>query len=228
MPILDPLACLTGLEGLLLEVRGMRGTFDPLSLPALRWLRIRLGGTLGNALAEQLEDGHAELQWLGLSDVPCTTVTDVVAHLPRLRHLRLGFADHLRSLGDLAPVAGSLRGLELDIIGITTMAGIEVARSLERFALLGSPVDLGPLADLPDLRYAAIQSAGTDLAPLRGHPGLRMMWLRDLGPSERAILETMPSLVAVGAGGAHEAMPWANLQDKDEPHREEWFWQRWG
>lgn len=227
-PVLDPLAHLVRLEGLLLEVGGARGTFDPLDLPRLRWLRTSLGGTLGAVVAKRLLTGHDQLEWLGLTEVPFRSAGDLVAHLPRLRHLRLNFADHLRSLGDLGPVAASLRGLELELTGITTIAGLEVARELELFSLLGSNVDLGPLAQLHGLRYAAIQSAGIDLEPLRGHPGLRMLWLRDLGPDARAVLETMPNLVAVGAGGPAMTMPWADLTDKGEPLREEWFWRRWG
>jgi hypothetical protein len=228
IPILDPLARLLDLEGLLLEVGGARGTFDPLALSHLRWLRVSLGGKLGTVVAKRLLAGHDQLEWLGLTEVPYRSADDLVAHLPRLRHLRLHFADHLRSLGDLGPVAPSLRGIELDITGIRTIAGLEVARKLELFALSGPRVDLGPLAELDGLRYAAFVSVGIDLEPLRGHRGLRMIFLRDLGPAERAILETMPRLVAVGASGTSIATPWADLTDKGEPLREEWFRRRSG
>lgn len=228
IPNLDPLAALTELEGLLLETGGLRGTFDPLSLPELRWLRASLGGKVGKVIAERLLAGHEQLEWLGLTEVPLRTATDLVARLPGLRHLRLHFADHLRSLGDLGPVAGSLRGLELELTGIETLAGLEVARGLETFSVVGSEVDLGPLAGLPALQYATILSDGIDLEPLRGHPGLRMILLRDLGPAERAVLETMPSLVAVGAVGPPMEMPWANLTGEGEPLRDEWSKRRWG
>ena len=87
------------------------------------------------------------------------------------------------------------------------------------------------MADHAALRrpsHPAVRPRRIDLEPLRGHRGLRMILLRDLGPAERAVLETMPSLVAVGAIGPPMEMPWANLTEEGEPLRDEWSRRRWG
>jgi hypothetical protein len=49
-----------------------------------------------------------------------------------------------------------------------------------------------------------------------------MIWLNGVTPDAIAVLESMPSLVAVGGAPKDLSMPWANLRT-DEPARAEWF-----
>jgi hypothetical protein len=112
-PRLDPVAALPGLRALIIQTSGLRGELDPVGFPDLHWLRIGLGGKGGAAVLPALERGHPRLEWLSLREVKARVATDLCAGFPKLRVLRIGFADHLRELGGLAAVTPSLEKLAL-------------------------------------------------------------------------------------------------------------------
>jgi hypothetical protein len=204
-PALDPVAGLTKLRALILGVSAIRGELDLATFPQLRWLRGSLGGKGGEALREALSRGHPRLEHLSLTSVRSRTVDELpVGDFPRLRHLRIHFADHLRTFGDVGHVARTLRGLDLDfLIGFRSLDGIEVLKRLEMFRLSGGKVtDLRPLAALRSLRYAELATGPgvASLEPLREHPKLRMLALGLVQDGDLSPLETMPQLVAVGRG----------------------------
>jgi hypothetical protein len=226
MPVLDPVAALPKLEALLIHAKAMRGSFDPFSRSRLRWLRLSLGGKGGRAVAERFPVGHEALEWLSITEVPYRTIAEAAPAFPRLRHLRLHFADHIRRPGDLSPVAPTLRGLELDFSGIQTLDGLEVLTGLESLSITGGKAkDLSSIAALPSLRYLRAEIAGVSLEALRGHSHLRMLVLPRRDQPDRSILESIPNLVAVGHGAiTGPALPWPDLakSDADPDLRREW------
>lgn len=227
-PRLEPVAVLTGLRALILDVSALRGELELPAFPELRWLRASLGGKGGRALQDSLGRGHARLEHLSLAEAPTRTLGELAVGFPRLRHLRVEFADHLRTPGDLQPVAAALRGLDLYLTGIRTLDGIEVLRRLEAFRLCGGRVtDLGPVGALPSLRYADLDSAvGIEsLEPLRDHSALRMLALGLVRDGELSPLATLPELVAVGRWSRLVGdPPWPDLKTlpRDHPFRREW------
>ena len=226
-PRLEPVAALTKLRALILSVSVLRGELDVPGFPQLRWLRASLGGKGGKALQDSLAHGHACLEHLSFTEVPARTLAELVGGFPRLRHVRVHFADHLRTPGDLAPVAETLRGLDLDITGIRSLDGIDVLQRLETFRLYGGKVtDVEPLARLPQLRYAELESGPgiASLEPLRGHPKLRMLALGLIQDGDLSPLETLPELVAVGRGTRLVGEPvWPDFAElpRDHPFRVE-------
>ena len=202
-PPLGPVAGLTKLRALILGVSALRGQLDLATFPQLRWLHASLGGKGGEALRESLGRGHPRLEHVSLTEVRDRALDELVHGLPCLRHLRVHFADHLRTLGDLGPVARTLRGLDLDFTGLRSLDGIEVLRKLEMFRLHGGKVtDLQALAALRSLRYAELDTGPgiASLEPLRDHPNLRMLALSLIQDGDLSPLATMPELVAVGRG----------------------------
>jgi hypothetical protein len=202
-PPLGPVAGLTKLRALILGVSALRGELDLAAFPQLRWLRASLGGKGGEALRESLSRGHPRLEHLSFTEVRDRTLDELVHGFPRLRHLRVHFADHLRTLGDLGPVARTLRGLDLDFTGLRSLDGIGVLRKLEMFRIYGGKVtDLQPLAALRSLRYAELDTGPgvASLEPLRDHPKLRMLAMSLVQDGDLSPLATMPELVAVGRG----------------------------
>jgi len=227
-PRLEPLAGLAELRALILHVSALRGELDVRGFPQLRWLRASLGGRGGKALQDSLARGHARLEHLSVTEVPARTLAELVGGFPRLRHLRVHFADHLRTLGHIAPVAGTLHGLDLDFTGIRSLEGIEVLHGLEAFRLRGGRVaDLAPLRALASLRYAYLDT-GTGIAsigPLRDHPALRMLGLSLVQDGDLAPLATLPHLVAVERGPRLTGeLPWPDPAKvpRDHPFHREW------
>src|SRR3954452_14962361 len=179
-PPLGPVAGLKKLRALILGVSAIRGGLDLTAFPQLRWLRGSLGGKGGEALRQSLTRGHPRLEHLSLTEVSARALDELVHGFPRLRHLRVHFADQLRPLGDLGPVARTLRGLDLDFPGLRSLDGIGVLRKLEMLRLHGGKVtDLEPLAALRSLRYAELDTGPglASLEPLRDQPKLRMVAL---------------------------------------------------
>lgn len=203
-PPLGPVAGLTKLRALILDVSSIHGELDLQALPQLRWLRGSLGGKGGEALRESLGRGHPRLEHLSVTSGGARALTELVAGFPRLRHLRVHFADHLQTLGDLTPAARTLRGLDLDFnVRLRSLEGVEVLRRLEMFRLrIGKVTDIGPLAKLGSLRYAELATGPgiASLEPLRGHSKLRMLALDAIRDGDLSPLATMPELVAVGRG----------------------------
>jgi hypothetical protein len=226
-PPLGPVAGLTKLRALILGVSALRGELDLAAFPQLRWLRASLGGKGGEALRESLSRGHPRLEHLSLTEVRARRLDELVQDFPRLRHLRVHFADHLRTLGDLGPVARTLRGLDLDFTGLRSLEGIGVLRKLEMFRLFGGKVtDLRPLAALRSLRYAELATGPgvASLEPLRDHPKLRMLALGPVQDGDLSPLATMPELVAVGRGSRLVGEPpFPDLVElpRDHPFRQE-------
>jgi hypothetical protein len=106
--------------------------------------------------------GHAQLQHLRVRETRARTVAELAAGFPRLVSFTAGYADHLRELGDLGPVAGSLRELHLTMVpGFRSIRGIEQLAGLESLTLRASTVgDLELLDELPNLRHADVVTAG--------------------------------------------------------------------
>jgi hypothetical protein len=228
MPRVDPVSALTRVRALILETRALRGELDPFSFPDLRWLRVSLGGKGGKAVYASLERGHAHLEHLSVTEVPSRTLGGLVAGFPRLRHVRIHFADHLRTLGRLESVASTLRGLDLDITGIRSLEGIDALRGLQALRVHGGEVtDLAPLRMLPGLRYAHLDTGVgiASLGPLRDHPSLRILAISLIQDGDLTPLATMPELAAVGRGPRLAGdPPWPDLwaMSRDHPFRREW------
>jgi len=227
-PPLDPVAGLTSLRALILDVSAIRGEIDLAGFPHLRWFRGSLGGKGGEALRESLSRGHPRLEHLSLTSGRVRTLEELVAGFPRLRHLRVHFADHLRAPGDVTPAARTLRGLDLDLnVGLRSLDGIEELRRLEMLRLHGGKVtDLRPLAAIRSLRYAELATGAgiASLEPLREHPKLRMLALGAVQDGDLSPLETIPDLVAVGRGSSfvgEPAYPDLAALPRDHPLREE-------
>jgi hypothetical protein len=206
----------------MLGVSALRGGLDVRGFPQLRWLSAPLGGKGGKAFQESLAGGHARLEHLGLSRAPARTLAELAGGFPRLRYLRVYSAEHLRTLGDLRPVAGTLRGLELFLTGIQSLDGIEVLRGLEALVLYGGKfTDVQPLAALGSLRYAELESGPgiASLEPLRDHPALRMLALGPVQDGDLSPLATLPQLVAVGRGTRLVGEPpWPDLTKLARDH----------
>lgn len=159
--MLDPVESLTGLRSLLLQTSALRGRLDPLNFPDLRWLRLSLGGKGGAAVLPHIQAGHPALEHLEVKETKARVLAELITGFPRLRFVRVHFADHLRSLGDLSPLADTLTGLHLSFTGIRSLEGIEVLTRLEEVTLIGGRVtDLTPLEALPALRRTDIQLGG--------------------------------------------------------------------
>ena len=171
--VLDPVTTLVGLRSLHLSVRGIRGLVDPSSLPGLRWFSSPLGGKGGAYVAASLAHGHPTIEHLRGWETKVRSAGDLVAKLPRLRSISISRADHVRTPGDLAPVADTLTELHLTMVpGLRSLDGIETAPRLERVVLSSSTItDLSPLAALPHLREVDLTLAGgvriTDVSDLR-------------------------------------------------------------
>ncbi len=154
---------LTGLRALILDSRSVRGELDPFVLEDLRWFRTGLGGKGGAMLVPALERGHPRLGFLSVRETKARTVAELVSGFPALEEVRIHYADRLRSLGDLSPVAGSLKRMTLHMTQLRSLAGIEVLEHLEALVIYAGPLsDLSPLDDLPgltrrDLTLAALQ-----------------------------------------------------------------------
>jgi hypothetical protein len=227
-PPLDPVAGLTKLRALILGVSAIRGEIDLAAFPQLRWFRGSLGGKGGEAVRGSLSQGHRRLEHLSLTSGRARTLEELVAGLPRLRHLRVHFADHLRTFGDLAPAARTLRGLDLDFnVGLRSLEGIEVLRRLEMFRLNGGKVtDVRRLAALRSLPYTELATGPgiASLEPLREHPKLRMLALGAVQDGDLSPLETIPNLVAVARGSrlvGEPPYPDLAALPSDHPLREE-------
>jgi hypothetical protein len=226
-PVLDPVAALPGLRALIIENRAQRGALDLTALTELRWLRVGLGGKGGAAMLPAITAGLPGLEWLAVSETKVRVATDLVGNFPALRGLSIGMADFLRDLGPLGASSPRLETLTLFMTAIGTLKGIEdlaELRTLNIFA--GKAHDLGPVGGLSHLRHARLLLPRVaSIEPLRGHPSLRMLELAAAREPERAVLDSIPGLVAIGRGkGFEQAVPWPDLGmlPRDDPLRREW------
>lgn len=227
-PRLDPVARLTGLRALIVHTSGWRGELDPVGFPNLHWLRLSLGGKGGAAVLPAVERGHPRLEWLALREVKARVVTDLCGGFPKLRVLRIGFADHLRELGDLHAVTPGLEKFSLDLTQIRALDGLAGLHRLETLELFGGRVhDLAPLRSLPRLRYARLELPDLEsIEPLRDHPSLRMVSLTMARAPDLSVFASMPGLVAVHLGqGSEKSLPWPDPSElpADHPLRAEWL-----
>jgi hypothetical protein len=226
-PPLDPIASLRGLQALILEVGAIRGTLDVRTFPELRWLRTKLGGKGGATMLPAITGGLPDLEWLAVSETKIKTAAELVGRSPALRALSIGYADFLREAGPLAASTPNLTTLALTMTGIRSLEGIgDLAelRTLNIFA--GYADDLGPLRSLTALRYARLLLPRVaSIEPLRGHPSLRMLELAMAAEPERAVLDSIPGLVAVGRG-KNVSGPIGQVDlfalPRDDPLRQEW------
>jgi len=114
-------------------------------------------------LLPALERGHPGLWFLSVRETKARTVAELVSGLPALEEVRIHYADRLRSLGDLTPVAGSLKRMTLHMTKLGSLDGIEVLQHLEELTVFAGPLaDLTPLDSLPalvrrDLTLAALR-----------------------------------------------------------------------
>lgn len=165
-PVLDPVAGLARLRSLTLRPSALRGELDPLAFADLRWLTVPLGGKGGAAVLPSILRGHPGLQHLQVRETKATTVAELVAGFPKLESFAMSYADHVRTLGDLSPVAGTLRELDLWMVpAFGSLEGIEVLTGLERLRLHAAKVtDLAPLDALPRLRHVDVRTADVTIA----------------------------------------------------------------
>lgn len=159
-PVLDPVASLCRLRSLTLGTSALRGSLDPLAFPDLRWLTIPLGGKGGAAVLPSILRGPPRLEHLAVRETKARTVAELVAGFPGLVSVSVCWADNVRGLGDLSPVARTLRELDLAMVpSFRSLDGIEVLTGLERLRLHASRVeDLGPLDALPNLRQVDVRT----------------------------------------------------------------------
>jgi hypothetical protein len=226
-PSLDPVASLRGLRALIIETSALVGQLDVVGFPDLRWLRLSVGGKGGAAALHTMARGHPTLEWLAVSETRSKTAAAIAAGFPRLRSLRIHFADILRELGSLGDAAPGLLSLELMLTDIRSLVGIEELADLQALDVFGGPLaDLAPLRDLRRLRYARLLVPRvTSIEPLRDHPSLRMLELSMAGEPQPDVLSSMAGLVAVGRGRRFEG-PIRQLDlfalAPDHPLRREW------
>jgi hypothetical protein len=226
-PPLEPVAALRGLQALILEVGALRGTLDLAAFPALRWLRIKLGGKGGAAMLPTMAAGHPGLAWLAVSETKAKVVADIARPFPSLRSMSIHLADHIRSIGDLSDAAPGLARLDVDVVGLKSLVGIDGAPALESLSLSSSPINnAGPLRDLRELRHLRLYAPRLEsIEPLRGLPSLRFLELLLAGEPDRDVLDSLPSLAAIGRGKGFEAIvPWPDVYklDRTDPLRIEW------
>jgi hypothetical protein len=198
-PVLDPVATLTGLRALIIDTSAMRGELDPFSLPELRWLKVGLGGKGGAAMRANLSRGHDRLEWLSITETRARTAAELVTGFPRLRVLRLHFADYLRDLGALAAATPELEKLSLTITGIRSLAGLELLPRLRTLCLVGGRVgDVAPIAGSRGLRYLQLEMPRLEsIEPLRAHPSLRMALIRLEANADVSVLDSMPDVIRI-------------------------------
>lgn len=225
-PILDPIATLPRLEALIIEARGLRGDLDPAGLPELQWLKLPIGGKGGAHMLPAVRRGHPRLEWLSLRETKARAATELCAGFPRLRSLRIQFADHLRTLGDLAGATPHLEKLTLNLTQIRELRGLAGLAHLEAIDIVGGRVrDLEPLRSIP-LRYARLELPDLEsIEPLRDHPHLCMVMLMMAREPDVSVLASINGLRAVGRGkGFTRAVPWPDLSElpEDNPLRVEW------
>ena len=102
----------------------------------------------------------------------------------------------------------ALRELNLDGAGISSLAGLEAAVSLESLSLGGNapaaggePLDLSPLAGLTSLRTLLLSgTAVRDLSPLSGLSSLEQLWLDGNDLADISALAGLNSLIYLHLG----------------------------
>ena len=226
-PSLDPVGGLRQLQALIISTGGLRGALDPLGFSDLRWLRIGLGGKGGARALPAIQRGHPGLEWLSLREVKVRTATELCAGFPRLRALRIGFADYLRELGNLAATTPNLEKLALHLTQIQSLEGVRGLQGLRTLEVFGGRVrDLAPVGSLTGLRYAFLGVPDVEsIEPLRHHPSLRMVGLTMAATPDLSVLASIPGLAAVKRGKNFEQpLPWPDLDSlpADHPLRVAW------
>ncbi len=151
-------------------------------LPHLRTLRLGASSLidvdrLGRLLS--LEDLFLSIEsWVDLEQLPANVVA-------RIRQLFILYMPHIVDLSRLAPAVELQRLCLLDTPDVASLAPLTGARRLRRLDLMGTTSvadgDLAVLAELPDLRYAAVDG--------RRHYSLRARDLRQW--SDRASVQDL-------------------------------------
>jgi len=226
-PPLEPIASLRGLRALVLEVGSLRGTLDLSTFPELRWLKLGLGGKGGEAMGPAMAAGHPRVEWLAVAEARTQIAAEVMAPFPSLRAFAIRDTDRLRRLGSLGEHAPALRTLGVDVVGLRSLDGIERVPALESLGVWSSPiVDIDPIRALRGLRALRLWTPRlTTIEAIRGLPDLRFLDLVIEGAPDRSVLDSLPSLAAVGhRTDAATSLPWPNLQalESADPRRGDW------
>ena len=227
-PPLEPIASLRGLRALILEVGSLRGTLDlaGVSRAPVAEDQPRRQGRRGDAA----DDGRR-------APAPRMAVRDRVTGEARRRDHGAVPGPPARS-GSTTPTASAgsdrwrrrqagLRNLDVDVVGLRTLDGIEGVPGLEALGVWSSPiVDIGPIRALRELRGLRLWTPRlTSIEPLRGLPRLRFLDVIVDGEPDRSILDSLPALAAIQRRRELDApLPWADLRtlDQADPLRREW------
>jgi hypothetical protein len=225
-PILDPIAHLPRLRGLIVHVGALRGTIRLDAHPDLEWLALPLSGRGGRENLPAFLAGHPGVTHLRLREVPFTSLDEFTTVFPGLRTLHIDGGERMRAIGDAERWADTLERLWLTWVRLRSFDGIEALAALRTFGITFSRArTIGPLSRLPSLRYLSILGTLPSLAPLAGHQGLRVARLTMPDDGDLSPLASWPALVAlVGQGwlGDDVPVPFLELLPSEHPFREEW------
>ena len=157
-------------------------------------------------LDELFDNGHPTMRWFsaGKYREPDISPLERLVGLTSLAVVDSRKLTTLEGLGALSRLAS----LDLTMCPkLASLDGIEAATALQAVTLetCNRVDDLGPLANLPDLRVVQIEMRSTpSVAPLAGHPSLEYLWVIGRKPPSgeiEALLETT-SLRMINAGRA--------------------------
>lgn len=225
-PILDPIAHLPRLRGLVVHVGALRGTIRLDAHPDLDWLALPLSGRGGRENLPAFMAGHPEVRHLRLREVPFTSLDEVTTAFPGLRTLHVDGGERMRSIGDVARWADGIERLWLTWVRLRSFDGIEALSALTTFGTTFSRVrTIAPLARLPSLRYLSILGTLPSLAALAGHPKLRIARLTMPDDGDLSPLASWPELVAlIGQQwlGDDVPVPFLEQLPSGHPLGEEW------
>ena len=226
-PVLDPVATLPNLRGLIVELSALRGTIRLEAHPRLELLKMPLSGRGGRENLSGVLHGHPAVRHLRLGEVPLTSLDALAAGFPALRTLHIHGAERMRSVGAVEAWADALDRLWLTWAPLRSFDGLEVLRSLRCFGSTFSRVrTIAPLAHLPALRTLSILGTLPSLVSLAGKAGLRIARLTMPDDGDLDPLGSWPDLVAlVGRRWLGDRAPVPYLEDlpATDPRRKEWF-----
>jgi hypothetical protein len=197
-PPVEAVASLPDLRALIIETGALRGTLNLAAHPRLEWLKVKVSGKGGRENLPAVLEGHATLRHLQLNEVPFKDLGDIARAFPSLQTLRVWGGDTLRDLGDLAPWKDTLESFSSVFVPLRSIEPLTQFTAL-RFVGL-SLAKLPPLTEfhrLPGLRYLSLMAGIPSLAPLVGHPRLRIARLAGPDDGDLTPLSTLPALTGL-------------------------------
>jgi hypothetical protein len=225
-PILDPISDLPRLRGLVIHVGALRGTIRLDAHPNLEWLALPLSGRGGRQNVPAFAAGHPGVRHLRLREVPFASLDEIATGFPGLRTLHVDGGERMRGIGDVARWADGLERLWLTWVRLRSFEGIEVLSALRTFGTTFSRTrTIAPLAQLQALRYLSILGTLPSLAPLAGHPGVRIARLTMPDDGDLSALASWPSLAAlIGETwlGGDVPVPYLEQLPSGHPLGDEW------